>query len=66
MEILVQEWPVENSMYPVNHVILKKKKNTFRFPVQITLGLLFLLYRKVFLFPTLSASHLMGVSNLLL
>ena len=68
MEILVQEWPVENSMYPVNHVILKKSgfSNTFRFPVQITLGLLFLLYRKVFLFPTLSASHLMGVSNLLL
>ena len=33
--------------------------------VQRTLGLLLFLYES-FLFPTLSASHLMGVSNLLL
>ena len=73
MEILVQEWPVENPVYPVNHVILKKKtrtlflqfQNKFVIVVQRTLGLLLFLYES-FLFPTLSASHLMGVSNLLL
>ena len=72
MEILVQEWPVENPVYPVNHVILKKTRtlflqfqNKFVIVVQRTLGLLLFLYES-FLFPTLSASHLMGVSNLLL
>ena len=40
-------------------------QNKFVIVVQRTLGLLLFLYES-FLFPTLSASHLMGVSNLLL